>query len=51
MINLLNYVAVILILIWAVGFFGYSMGGLLHIVLVLAIVSIVLRLLRVDRMF
>ena len=44
--NLLYIIAVILIISWAVGFFAYSAGGLIHILLVIAIVAILLRLIR-----
>ncbi|RYG42732.1 MAG: lmo0937 family membrane protein [Chitinophagaceae bacterium] len=51
--NLLYLVAVILIIIWAVGFFGYSTswggGGLIHILLVIAIIAILLRVIRGGR--
>lgn len=44
--NLLYIVAVILIIAWAVGFLGYSAGGLIHILLVIAIIAIILRLIQ-----
>lgn len=44
--NLLYIIAVILIIGWAVGFFLYSVGSIIHILLVLAIISIILRLIR-----
>jgi len=44
--NLLYAIAVILIIIWAVGFFAYSAGSLIHLLLVIAIIAILLRLIR-----
>ncbi|SFO34917.1 hypothetical protein SAMN04488519_105361 [Algoriphagus ornithinivorans] len=44
--SLLYLVAVILVIGWILGFFVYSVGGLIHILLVLALVSIILRLIR-----
>ena len=44
--NLLYVVAVILIVAWAVGYFGYATGGLIHILLVIAIIAILLRVIR-----
>ena len=44
--NLLYVIAVILVISWAVGFFAYSAGGLIHILLVIAIVAIILRLIQ-----
>lgn len=47
--NLLYVIAVILIIGWIFGFFVYSAGGLIHILLVIAVIAIVLRLVRGDR--
>lgn len=44
--NLLYAVAVILIIIWALGFFAYNVGSVIHILLVIAIVAILLRVIR-----
>jgi hypothetical protein len=37
--NLLYVVAVILIIAWAVGFFAFSAGGIIHVLLVIAIIA------------
>jgi len=47
--NLLYAVAVILIILWAVGFLGYHMGGIIHLLLVIAVVAILLRVIRGGR--
>ncbi len=44
--SILYVVAVILIIGWLLGFFVYSAGGLIHILLVLAIISILLTLIN-----
>ena len=44
--NLLYVIAVILVIAWAVGFLGYHAGGLIHILLVIAVISILLNLIR-----
>ncbi|MFD2203690.1 lmo0937 family membrane protein [Shivajiella indica] len=44
MSSLLYLIAIILIIGWIFGFFVYSLGGLIHILLVLAVISILLRL-------
>jgi hypothetical protein len=44
--NILYIVAVILIIGWLLGVFAYSVGGIIHILLVLAVVSILLSLIR-----
>jgi hypothetical protein len=46
--NLLYLIAVVLVIIWAVSFFGgYATGGIIHILLVIAIVAVLLRVIRV----
>ncbi|MBK7433188.1 MAG: lmo0937 family membrane protein [Chitinophagaceae bacterium] len=44
--NLLYVVAVILIIGWAIGFFAYSVGAVIHILLVLALIAIIFRLIQ-----
>lgn len=47
--SLLYVVAVILVIAWLIGFIGYSAGGLIHILLVIAIIAILLRLISGRR--
>jgi len=42
--SLLYLVAVILVIGWALGYFVYSAGGMIHILLVIAIIAILFRL-------
>ena len=44
--NLLYTIAVILVLAWAIGFFAYSAGGLIHILLVIAIIAVLFRVIQ-----
>jgi hypothetical protein len=44
--NLLYTIAVILIILWAIGFIGYNAGGIIHILLVIALFAIILRVIR-----
>jgi Family of unknown function (DUF5670) len=44
--SLLYIVAVILIIGWALGVFVYSASGLIHVLLVIAIIAIILGLIR-----
>ena len=44
--NLLYVIAVILVISWAIGFFGYAAGGIIHILLVIAIVLVLLKFIR-----
>jgi hypothetical protein len=46
--NLLYVIAVILVIIWAIGFFGYAAGGIIHVLLVIAIVLFLLKVIRRD---
>ncbi|QJD95833.1 lmo0937 family membrane protein [Mucilaginibacter robiniae] len=46
--SLLYIIAVILIIGWILGAFVYSVGGLIHILLVIAIISLILGFLRRD---
>ena len=47
---MLETIAILLILLWALGYFtAYTMGGLIHLLLVIAVVIIVIRLLRGQR--
>lgn len=44
--NLLYLIAVILIIGWALGFFVYGASGLIHVLLVIAIIAILLKVIR-----
>ena len=48
--NLLYIIAVILIVIWAISFLGgFFTGGIIHILLVIAVIMIVLKLINRTR--
>lgn len=42
--NVLYTVAVIFVIFWAVGFIGFHMGGIIHLLLVVAAISVLLRI-------
>ena len=45
--NLLYLIAVVLVILWAIGYFGMHVGGgLIHILLVIAIIAVLLRVIR-----
>jgi hypothetical protein len=44
--NLLYTIAVIMVILWALGFFVYSAGNLIHILLVIAIIAVLLKLIK-----
>lgn len=44
--NLLYGFAVLIIIIWAIGFIGYHAGGIIHVLLVIALIAVILRLIQ-----
>lgn len=44
--NLLYVIAIIIIIFWAIGFFAYSAGGIIHVLLIIALIAILLRVIR-----
>jgi hypothetical protein len=51
MSNLLYLIAVVLIILWAIGLFAYSAGAIIHILLVIALIAILLRIIQGSRIF
>ena len=49
MSNLLYLIAVVLVLGWAVGFFAFHAGWLIHALLVIALIAILLRIIRGEK--
>ncbi len=47
--NLLYALAVILLIAWAIGFFGYQAGGIIHVLIVIAIIAVLLRVISGRR--
>lgn len=47
--DLLYIIAVILVIGWIFGFFVYSAGGLIHILLVIAVIAVLFRLIGGKR--
>ena len=44
--NLLYIIAVILVISWLIGFVGFLAGGIIHILLVIAIIVVLLRVIQ-----
>jgi len=44
--SLLYIIAVILVIGWALGFFVYSSGSIIHVLLVIAIIALLLGVIR-----
>ena len=42
--NLLYTIAVILVIAWAIGFLGFNAGGIIHLLLVIAVIAVILKL-------
>jgi predicted ferric reductase len=47
--NLLYIIAVILVIGWAIGFIGYNAGGIIHILLIVALIVVILRVIQGRR--
>ena len=47
--NILYIIAVILVIGWLVGFVGYNATGLIHILLVLAIITVLINVIQGRR--
>lgn len=47
--NILYIIAVVLIVIWAIGFLGYAAGGIIHALLVIAVIAILLRVIQGNK--
>jgi len=48
---LLYIIAVLLIIGWAIGFFAFAVGGIIHILLVIAVICILVNIIFGKRMF
>jgi hypothetical protein len=47
--NLLYVVAVVLIIGWLVGFFAFHVGGIIHVLLVIAVIAIIVKVIQGRR--
>jgi hypothetical protein len=44
--SLLYIIAVVLVISWAIGLFAWHAGGIIHILLILAVISLLLGVIR-----
>ncbi len=44
--NLLYIIAVILVIGWAIGFIGFHVGGIIHVLLVIAVIAVIFRVIQ-----
>jgi len=49
--SFLYIIAVALVVLWVIGFFGFHIGGLIHILLGFAILAILLRIIKGEKLF
>ncbi len=49
MSNLLYVIAIILLIGWVLGAFVFTVGKMIHVLLILAIIAILIRVIRGDR--
>lgn len=47
--NLLYTVAAVLVILWAIGFLGFHAGGIIHILLVIAVIAILFRVIQGNK--
>lgn len=48
---MLETILIVLLVLWALGFFAFHVGGLVHVLLVIALVVLVIRLLQGRKIF
>ncbi len=44
--NFLYTIAVILVILWALGFFVYNIGNIIHFLLIIAVIVILMRIIK-----
>lgn len=44
--NLLYTIAVILVVLWAIGYFAYGASSLIHFLLVIAVIAVLFRIIQ-----
>ncbi|TVQ76964.1 MAG: lmo0937 family membrane protein [Flavobacteriales bacterium] len=47
--NFLYLVAVVMVILWAIGYLGFHAQGIIHILLVIAAISVILRIIQGRR--
>jgi hypothetical protein len=47
--NILYTIAVILVIFWAIGFFAYSAGSIIHALLVIAVIAVLFQIIQGRR--
>jgi hypothetical protein len=47
--NLLYTIAVILVIIWAIGYLGFHTGGIIHVLLIIAVIAVLFRVISGNK--
>ncbi len=47
--NLLYVIAVVLLILWAIGYLAYGVSEMIHILLVIALIAIIFRVIQSKR--
>lgn len=47
--NFLYTLALLLVLLWVIGFIGYGIGGLIHALLVIAVIAFLFRIIQGNK--
>ena len=50
-VGMLEAILIILVVLWALGLFAFHAGGLIHVLIVIALVVLILRLLKGRKIF
>jgi hypothetical protein len=48
--NFLYITAIVLAILWAVGYFGYNLGELIHLLIVIALVAVLIRIITGNKL-
>jgi len=43
---MLEAILIVLVILWALGFFAFHVGGLIHVLIVVALIVLIIRLLQ-----
>jgi hypothetical protein len=46
---MLETILIVLVILWALGFFAFHVGGLIHVLLIIALIVLIIRLLQGRR--
>jgi hypothetical protein len=46
---MLETILIVLVILWALGFFAFHVGGLIHLLLIIAVIVLIIRLVQGRR--